>query len=87
MKIIEIIIGTPAITTRGLVENDIENVVDYIDRGLIIAKEVSAVSGPKLVDFKNLLEKDEVFKSKVAALRGEVEQFSQAFPLPGYQDY
>ncbi|KAF2904617.1 hypothetical protein ILUMI_01555 [Ignelater luminosus] len=80
-------LGTPAITTRGLVETDIDKVVDFIDRGLKLAKEASVVSGPKLVDFKNVLEKDETFKNKVAALRNEVETFSNSFPLPGYPDY
>lgn len=68
-------------------ETDIDKVVDFIDRGLKLAKEASIVSGPKLVDFKNVLEKDETFKNKVAALRNEVEIFSNSFPLPGYPDY
>lgn len=80
-------LGTPAITTRGLVEKDIDMVVDFIDRGLKIAKEAGVVSGPKLVDFKNLLENDDTFKNKVAALRKDVETFSKSFPLPGYPEY
>jgi len=80
-------LGTPAITTRGLMEQDIDKVVDFIDRAIKIAKEAGEVSGPKLVDFKNVLEKDETFKNKVSSLRNEVENFSESFPLPGYPDY
>lgn len=80
-------LGTPALTTRGLLEKDIDRVVDFIDRGLKLAKEISGKSGPKLIDFKKLIHEDPVFSKKVAELRGEVEKFSESFPLPGYEDY
>lgn len=78
-------IGTPALTTRGLVESDIVKVVDFIDRGLKLAKEISVASGPKLIDFKDALHNK--YGDKVKALRGEVESFSEKFPLPGYDEY
>ncbi|WP_297514660.1 serine hydroxymethyltransferase [Flavobacterium sp.] len=50
-------VGTPAITTRGLVEADMENVVDFIDRVLMnptdeaviakVAEEVNALMGER----------------------------------------
>lgn len=80
-------LGTPAITTRGFVEKDIDRVVDFIDRGLKLAIEISAKSGPKLVDFKRLIEEDSDVKGKVASLRNEVEEFCSKFPLPGYPEY
>lgn len=76
--------GTPALTTRGLVESDMEKVVDFIDRGLKLAKEILAVSGPKLVDFKEKLHKE--FNGQIESLRNEVENYSQKFPIPGYPD-
>ncbi|CRK91127.1 CLUMA_CG004814, isoform A [Clunio marinus] len=78
-------LGTPALTTRGLLENDIDKVVDYIHRGLELSKEIVAVSGPKLVDFKAAVHGE--FASKVEVLRQEVESFSVDFPMPGYEDY
>lgn len=78
-------LGTPALTTRGLVESDIDHVVEFIHRGLELSKEITAVSGPKLVDFKAAVHGD--FAAKVAALRDEVENFSVKFPMPGYADY
>ncbi|XP_055297751.1 serine hydroxymethyltransferase isoform X2 [Sitodiplosis mosellana] len=78
-------LGTPALTTRGLVESDIDLVVDLIDRGLKLSKEISAVSGAKLVDFKAACHSEQ-FASKIAALRQEVEGFGAKFPLPGTAD-
>ncbi|XP_065158237.1 serine hydroxymethyltransferase isoform X1 [Atheta coriaria] len=80
-------LGTPAITTRGLIEKDIDTVVDFIDRGLKLAKEISAVSGPKLVDYKRVLHEDKTLSAKVHALKAEVTKFSETFPLPGLEEY
>lgn len=79
-------LGTPALTTRGLVEEDIDKVVDFIDRGLKLAREISAKSGPKLVDFKKAAHEVEEFVKSIANLRDEIEEFSGRFPLPGYPD-
>lgn len=76
-------LGTPALTTRGLKEEDIDKVVDFIHRGLLLSKEITKISGPKLVDFKEALDNNDDIKAKVAALRKEVETFSKKFPLPG----
>lgn len=78
-------LGTPALTTRGLVESDIDQVVEFIHRGLELSKEIVAVSGPKLVDFKAAVHGN--FDPKVKALRDEIENFSVKFPMPGYADY
>lgn len=78
-------LGTPALTTRGLVESDIDLVVDFIDRGLKLSKEIATVSGPKLVDFKAACHK-EPFAAKIAAIRNEVEQYGEKFPLPGVDE-
>jgi len=80
-------LGTPALTTRGLKEQDIDKVVDFIHRGLQLSKEVVKVSGPKLVDFKRVLQEDNTFVQKVNELCEEVQAFSRTFPMPGYPDY
>ncbi|KAF5306237.1 hypothetical protein FQA39_LY08935 [Lamprigera yunnana] len=79
-------LGTPALTTRGFVEADFDKVVDYIDKAIQLAKEASAISGPKLVDFKKVLETNEDIKKKKCELKTEVETFGSKFPLPGIHD-
>lgn len=80
-------LGTPALTTRGLAEKDMQQVVNFIDRGLQLSKEITTVSGSKLVDFKRIIHEDAAINSKVQALRKEVELYSEQFPLPGYDEF
>ncbi|XP_011139588.2 serine hydroxymethyltransferase, cytosolic isoform X2 [Harpegnathos saltator] len=80
-------LGTPALTTRGLVEADIDKVAEFIHRGLLLSKEVTAISGPKLDDYKRVLNTNESIKAKVAHLREEVETFSNKFLIPGLETY
>lgn len=68
-------------------EEDIDQVVEYIDKALTIAKEASDLSGPKLADFKQLLEENADIKNKVETLRNEIQAYSEKFPMPGYPDY
>ncbi|XP_046820566.1 serine hydroxymethyltransferase isoform X1 [Vespa crabro] len=80
-------LGTPALTTRGFKEEDIDKVVNFIHKGLLLSKEISKISGPKLVDFKQVLNTNADIKAKVAALKEEVETFSHQFPIPGIEQY
>lgn len=68
-------------------EKDIDMVVNFIDKGLKLAKAISDKTGPKLIDFKKAIENDNEIKCKVEALRNEVEEFSCQFTMPGYEDY
>lgn len=77
-------LGTPALTTRGLLEADIARVVQFINKGLQLALEISAISGPKLVDFKRVLLENPQINAKVLQLRSEIESFALDFPMPGY---
>lgn len=79
--------GTPALTTRGLVEKDIDQVAAFIDEAITLAKEITKISGPKLVDYNKVLENDASIVPKVKALQDKVENFSKTFPLPGYEEY
>nr|ACG44669.1 serine hydroxymethyltransferase [Zea mays] len=79
-------LGTPALTTRGLKEADIDQVVKLMDDALKLGKEISDKSGPKLVDFKKLCHEDATFSKKIRELKERVAQFSTKFPLPGYDE-
>lgn len=79
--------GTPALTTRGLKETDIDRVVDYIDKALKLAQDITKISGPKLVDFNRVIEEDDDIKAKITALKEDIENFTRSFPLPGYEKY
>ena len=48
-------VGAPAMTSRGLVEEDFVQVGKFIGEAIDVAKEVQAISGPKLVDFRRVL--------------------------------
>ena len=48
-------VGTPAMTSRGLTEDDFVKIGEFIGSAVDVAAEVQKESGPKLVDFKRLL--------------------------------
>jgi len=75
-------LGTPALTTRGLKEDDFRKVADFLHRGFQIAISVQNTIGgekAKLVDFVEAIQKN----AELPNLRNEVETFAKQFPLPG----
>ncbi|XP_072350831.1 serine hydroxymethyltransferase, mitochondrial-like [Scyliorhinus torazame] len=80
-------LGAPALTSRNFKEADFEKVVDFIDEGIDIALEVKKQTGSRLKEFKTVLLEDETITCKLSELRGRVEGFARAFPMPGFQDH
>lgn len=77
-------LGTPALTTRGLVEKDIDQVVNFIDAALKIGAETSKLAeSPKLADYAKTLHGNADIKKKLEELHSCVIQFSKTFALPG----
>ena len=75
-------IGTPAMTTRGMLEDDFVKVADLIDEGVKIAIDCKAqAGGPKLADFKQYVQSTD--RADIAALREKVESFAGDFHMPG----
>lgn len=68
-------------------ETDIDRVVDYIDKALKLAQEITKVSGPKVADFNKTIEESTDFKTKIKNLKEEIENYSRTFPLPGFETY
>merc|ERR1719461_1321679 len=48
-------VGTPAMTSRGLVEADFARVGELIGDAVDVAAEIQKQSGPKLVDFRRVM--------------------------------
>ena len=71
-------IGTPAMTTRGLSEEDFDEVADQLHSAAQMALKLQEISGPKLKDFAALLDES----SEVAELRERVTAFARTFPMP-----
>ena len=52
-------LGTPALTTRGMMEEDMDKVADFLVKSVAIALRVQEKSGKKFVDFVSNIEGDE----------------------------
>ncbi|CAK9216393.1 unnamed protein product [Sphagnum troendelagicum] len=77
--------GTPALTTRGFVEEDFDKVAEFFDRAVQIAGKVKALTGTKLKDFKTKVDTDPEIQSEIARLRDEVEDYAKQFPTIGFE--
>lgn len=73
-------IGTPALTTRKMVESDFEQIAEFLHEALQITTEIQDKVGKKLADFVPALEGNE----KINALRAKVNAFATTFPMPGF---
>lgn len=76
--------GTPALTSRGLDNDDFIRVVDLVDQGIQLAKEVSAKAPKKTMKSFNETLATESFPG-IAALKEEVTQFARQFPAVGFK--
>lgn len=80
-------IGTPAMTTRGMKENDMRHIVDLMDRILKVAQTVEsksqATQSMKLKEFLQKLEEDSDAAQELDRIKQEVVSFASAFPMPG----
>ena len=78
--------GAPALTSRGLDEEDFVKVVHFIDEAVEIAREAQGKT-KKLKDFKEFLESDEDINKKCQNLKKRVSTFARNFPMPGHSDH
>lgn len=72
-------LGTPALTTRGMNEEDMAVVAGFLCRAIDISKAIQEKSGKKLVDFVAALDTNEDVKK----CGEEVQAFASKFSLPG----
>jgi glycine hydroxymethyltransferase len=75
-------IGTPAMTSRGLVEEDFKKVGDFIVEAVNVTDEVQKISGPKMVEFKKVLRENP--PASLKTLKADVEGFATKFGTVGF---
>ncbi|CAJ2647294.1 serine hydroxymethyltransferase, mitochondrial [Trifolium pratense] len=78
--------GTPALTSRGFVEEDFVKVAEYFDASVNLALKIKSESkGTKLKDFVETLQSSSYVQSEIAKLRHDVEEFAKQFPTIGFE--
>jgi len=73
-------IGSPALTTRKLGDDDFEQIAMFLDEALTIGLAVQKESGSSLKDFVVALNAN----PDVKGLRERVNKFATSFPMPGF---
>ncbi|WIA14942.1 hypothetical protein OEZ85_001653 [Tetradesmus obliquus] len=73
-------IGAPAMTSRGLVESDFEQIAGFLHEVLQVAKTVQDSHGKLLKEWVKGISGN----SELAEIRGRVEAFASSFPMPGF---
>jgi glycine hydroxymethyltransferase len=77
--------GTPALTSRGFLEQDFEKVADFFDRAVSIALKLNKTEkGKKLKDFKDMCSVGPSVDPDLEILRSEVINFACTFPTVGF---
>jgi len=76
-------LGSPALTSRGLKEEDFRKVATFLHDAVTISKQAQEKSGKELAEFVKVLENDADIKAKIHELKERVHQFASKFPMPG----
>uniref|UniRef100_A0A8C1RQD0 Serine hydroxymethyltransferase n=1 Tax=Cyprinus carpio TaxID=7962 RepID=A0A8C1RQD0_CYPCA len=78
-------LGSPALTSRGLLEDDFRKVAEFIHQGIELTLDIQRNMNPKatLKEFKDELARNEKYQLKINEIRKEVEDFAGKFPMPG----
>ncbi|KAG5535414.1 hypothetical protein RHGRI_023246 [Rhododendron griersonianum] len=77
--------GTPALTSRGFVEEDFAKVADFFDTAVKLAVKIKAATkGTKLKDFVATMQSSAI-QSEIGKLRQDVEEFAKQFPTIGFE--
>ena len=72
--------GTPAMTSRGLVEKDFEQIAEFLHQAVTICLNIQKEHGKLLKDFSKGL----VNNKDIENLKVEVEKFALSFDMPGF---
>ncbi|KAK1351643.1 Serine hydroxymethyltransferase [Heracleum sosnowskyi] len=78
--------GTPALTSRGFVEEDFAKVAEYFDSAVKLALKIkSEAKGTKLKDFVAAMQSSAPIQSEISKLRHDVEEYAKQFPTIGFE--
>ncbi len=80
-------LGTPALTTRGLTEEDFVTVADFIDEGVKLAVKINQEvlpRGKKVQQFKDYVAQGGA-TLELKALEDKVTSFMRQFPTIGFE--
>jgi glycine hydroxymethyltransferase len=72
-------LGTPALTTRGMLESDMEIIAAFLVKGRDISLRIQEKAGKKLVDFIDMCSTDDEIKQ----VGDEIKAFASTFSIPG----
>ena len=79
--------GTPALTSRGLKEDDFAKVAHFFDRAVQIAMKLkNTEQGKKLKGFRELCAVGPSVDADLVQLRKEVSEFACSFPTVGFNE-
>jgi glycine hydroxymethyltransferase len=79
--------GTPALSSRGLLEDDFAKVAEYFDRAVAIALELkNSEQGQKLKGFREMCAVGPSVHPDLVQLRKEVSEFARTFPTVGFDE-
>ncbi len=79
-------LGTPAVTTRGMKENEMETIASFMHQVITCIKGYGYIQSKLTKEHKDLRIrfKEEIAKDKVLqGIRLDVKEFSSRFPIPG----
>lgn len=77
--------GTPALTSRGFVEEDFAKVAYFFDLAVKLALKIKGeAQGTKLKDFVAAMESS-TFQAELSKLRHDVEEYAKQFPTIGFE--
>lgn len=74
-------VGAPALTTRGMNEDDFREIAEFLHRCAQICLKIQEAKGKMLKDFKEGLGEN----ADLMALRADVNAFATRFPMPGFE--
>lgn len=79
--------GAPALTSRGLMEDDFAKVAEFFDRAVAIALKLkNTEEGKKLKGFRAMCAVGPSVDDDLVSLRKEVSEFACTFPTVGFEE-